>query len=75
MSLLATSLLVGVCCALCAAIPAWLWGRAIDEQDRLREELTQARMTIQSLHRQMGLTRTQHMPLSERRRLWRDPEH
>lgn len=75
MSLLATSLLVGLCCALCAAIPAWLWARAIDERDRLRSELTQARRTIQSLHHQMGLTQTQYMPLAERRRLWRDSEH
>lgn len=34
------------------------------ENDRLRVELAQARRTIQSLHKQMGLTETQYIPLS-----------
>lgn len=64
MSPLALCLLVGACCALCAAIPSLLWSRAVAENDRLRVELAQARRTIQSLHKQMGLTETQYIPLS-----------
>lgn len=64
-------LVVGGSCAVCAAIPAWLWSRAVTkldqmraERDRERDEKVQAYRTIQSLNRQLGNTETQFIPLS-----------
>ena len=65
----ALCLLVGACCAACSAAPCYMWAR--QEQKRIeaeldlklaREELVQSRRTIQSLHKQMGLTETHYAP-------------
>jgi hypothetical protein len=74
-------LLVGGCCALCAAIPCMMWAKARDRVEKLelelrleRENFVQASRTIQSLHKQFGLTQTTLMPLNVSQRLdglWR----
>lgn len=57
-------LVVGLSCALCAGIPAWLWARAENRAERLRHELAQAHKTIRNLNTLLGNNKTQYIPLS-----------
>ncbi len=63
MGTLAVSLLVGLCCALCAAFPCWLLAKAWDRVEALQREVLEARRTIQNLNRSAGLTETRFQPM------------
>lgn len=52
----------------------WAWLRRDKLVSELRADNVQARRTIQSLHRQFGLTETTFMPLSVSQRLSRSDE-